>query len=307
MLIGANAFGKPEDAPEDCIDRYDLCSSWAGAGECDKNPGWMTVFCSLSCNACHLRDARVRCARSSLAMDQNPAYAPGDMGHMFGRIMDEFGDKYGAQIMSTDPWVVVFDNFITDGEADGIVRTVKKWERSTDTGSANKYGEVGRVVSKSRTSANAWCDKDCEADPDVIRVTDKIREVTQVPTDNYESFQILQYESGQFYRVHHDNGADDKFLPAGPRVLTFFLYLSDVEEGGETNFPSLNISVKPKRGRAVLWPSTLDHAPDTTDRRTLHEAKPVIKGIKYAANAWIHLYNFRVPNLWGCTGSFDML
>jgi prolyl 4-hydroxylase len=305
--IGANAFGRPEDAPEDCVDRYEQCANWVSSGECDNNPGWMTVFCSLSCNACHMRDAKVRCARNSLAMDQSPVYAPGDMGRMFEGILEEFGEKYGARVMSRDPWVVVFDNFVTDSEANGIVRTVKKWERSTDTGSANKYGEVGRVVSQSRTSANAWCDKACEADPDVISATSKIEEITRVPSPNYESFQILQYEPGQFYRIHHDNGGDDSAMPAGPRILTFFLYLSDVAEGGETNFPSLNISVKPKRGRAVLWPSTLDGRPDITDRRTVHEAKPVIKGIKYAANAWLHLYNFKVPNLWGCTGSFDMI
>lgn len=41
------------------------------------------------------------------------------------------------------------------------------------------------------------------------------------------------------------------------------------------------------------------------DPRTLHEAKPVIKGKKFAANSWIHLFDYTVPNLWGCTGVFD--
>lgn len=267
----------------------------------------MIVFCSLSCNSCHLRESSVRCQRNALDMDQNPAYRPGEMNRMFENIKTEFGGSYDVNIVSTDPWVVVIDNFLTGSEADAIVRTVKVWERSTDTGSENKYGEVGRVLSQSRTSANAWCTAECEKDPDVIRVLQRIEQFTRVPQDNYESFQILQYQPGQFYRVHHDNGGDEKRLACGPRILTFFLYLSDVEEGGETNFPSLKISVKPKRGRAVLWPSTLDAEPDEIDRRTSHEAKPVIKGVKYAANAWIHLYNFRVPNLWGCTGSFDML
>lgn len=65
--------------------------------------------------------------------------------------------------------------------------------------------------------------------------------------------------------------------------------------------------MKPKRGRALLWPSTLDEDPEAQDGRTQHAALPVKKGIKYAANAWIHLYNFQIPNLWGCTGTFDVL
>ncbi len=54
----------------------------------------------------------------------------------------------------------------------------------------------------------------------------KIEEVTGVPRANYESFQVLRYEHGQKYNVHHDYGADDVGLACGPRILTFFLYLS---------------------------------------------------------------------------------
>jgi hypothetical protein len=38
--------------------------------------------------------------------------------------------------------------------------------------------------------------------------------------------QVLRYEPGQHYGVHHDYGADDLKLACGPRILTFFLYLS---------------------------------------------------------------------------------
>jgi hypothetical protein len=37
------------------------------------------------------------------------------------------------------------------------------------------------------------------------------------------------------------------------------------------------------------------------------QAKPVTKGYKWAANAWVHLHNYAVPNKWGCTGIFDDL
>jgi prolyl 4-hydroxylase len=93
----------------------------------------------------------------------------------------------------------------------------------------------------------------------------------------------------------------------GPRILTFFLYLSDVEEGGETAFPLLNLAVKPKKGKALLWPSVKDDDLVQHEPLALHEARAVIKGKKYAANSWIHLYDYNISNLHGCTGTFDML
>lgn len=84
-------------------------------------------------------------------------------------------------------------------------------------------------------------------------------------------------------------------LACGPRILTFFLYLNDVEEGGETVFTNLkNVTVKPRKGRAVLWPNVYMDDLEEVDDRTIHEARPVIKGMKYAANSWIHLYNVDV-------------
>jgi len=94
-------------------------------------------------------------------------------------------------------------------------------------------------------------------------------------------------------------------LACGPRILTFFLYLSDVADGGTTDFTDLDLSVAPKRGRALLWPSVLDADPTAVDWRTRHRAAPVVKGTKFAANHWIHLFNYEIPQLWGCIGSFS--
>jgi len=119
--------------------------------------------------------------------------------------------------------------------------------------------------------------------------------------DNFEDFQILRYELDQFYKQHHDFILHQVDRNPGPRILTFFLYLSDVEEGGETSFPKLNIKVKPKKGRVLLWPSVLSSNPESVDDRMDHEALPVIKGTKFAANAWIHLYDYMYPHSLGCT------
>ena len=84
-------------------------------------------------------------------------------------------------------------------------------------------------------------------------------------------------------------------MSAGPRILTFFMYLSDVEEGGETFFPKLDIKVRPEKGSALLWPSVESDFPNSKiEEKTYHAALPVTKGVKLAANSWIHLRDYKV-------------
>jgi hypothetical protein len=190
----------------------------------------MIVNCPRSCNeinnACMLRDPKLRCQRNALNMSTEPAYRPGDMAKMFENIQRRFGSRYEINVHSTSPWVVTFENFVSDAEADALIKSIERWERSTDTGDMNDFGESGRVLSQGRTSSNGWCNNECEKHPKVRDVMRKIEEITGVPRQNYESFQVLRYEKTQKYQVHHDYGADDVLLACGPRILTFFLYLS---------------------------------------------------------------------------------
>lgn len=87
---------------------------------------------------------------------------------------------------------------------------------------------------------------------------------------------------------------------SGVRIFTFFLYLNDVEAGGGTHFDELDLTVMPKTGRALVWPSVLDANPNEKDGRTTHAALPVDVGLKYAANAWYHMSDFQTPNSMGC-------
>lgn len=102
-------------------------------------------------------------------------------------------------------------------------------------------------------------------------------------------------------RVHHDYIPHQADRQCGPRILTFFLYLSDVEGGGGTRFPQLDITVEPKRGRALIWPSVYNSDPFKKDARMMHEALEVTAGTKFAANGWFHMYDYETPQKKGCT------
>jgi prolyl 4-hydroxylase len=203
----------------------------------------------------------------------------------------------------TKPWVITFDNFLTPDECKHLINLGSDYERSEDVGDLRPDGTFDSVKSDTRTSENAWCShkNNCRSDPVVMSIHDRIARVTGIPAVNSEDLQLLKYEKGQFYRQHHDYIEFQRDRRCGPRILTFFLYLSDVEEGGGTHFPILNITVYPKVGRALLWPSILDESPLDKDPVTDHEAQDVIKGLKFGANAWLHTYDYMDASQLGCT------
>lgn len=106
--------------------------------------------------------------------------------------------------------------------------------------------------------------------------------------------------TGQYYQRHNDYIDYHVNRAQGPRILTVFLYLNDVESGGGTRFSDLNITVQPLQGRAIIWPSVLSETPHLMDHRTDHEALVVVEGEKYAANAWLHFRDFKDPELRNC-------
>jgi hypothetical protein len=229
------------------------------------------------------------------------ALLPGGMDALFERAVGFFPDL-SPTVLSRDPWVLQFDDFVSPAEATAL-RTLgfaAGFEPST-AGLTMVGGELKGLPHASRTSATAWClPESCEADPAVQAVSARIANVSRVPYNNAEYLQILKYDVGQFYREHVDFIPEQSAIPCGPRLFTFFLYLNDVEEGGHTNFTRLGFSVAPKAGRAVLWPSVRNDNILEADHRTEHEAMPVLKGQKLAANAWLHLYDFKSPHNVGC-------
>ena len=68
--------------------------------------------------------------------------------------------------------------------------------------------------------------------------------------------------------------------PLSKRFLVFIMYLSDVEEGGETNLIRQNIKCKPKAGRLLMFPPYWTHP---------HQGEKVIKGTKYILMTYLHM------------------
>merc|ERR1712228_870204 len=211
--------------------------------------------------------------------------------------------KYNISMLSLDPPIIEFYNFVPDIVISDLLHNGRfEFERSEDAGDLDENFVYKSIISESRTSSNAWCSADCQQMDAAQNILSSIEEVTGINRLWFEQLQVLRYEVGEHYLEHHDFIDLQYDMPCGPRLLTLFVYLNDVEEGGETEFPRLGIKVKPKKGKAILWPNVLSNDPFKKLESTNHAALDVIKGRKYAINAWIHLFDFTNPHIMGCTG-----
>lgn len=280
-----------------------MCAGWAALGECDANPAYMRSNCAAVCKTCDLFDVRFRCPIDN---EHENAWRPGDLNRFFLNITANVDHDKNINILSQPPdgpWIVTIDNFISPDEANRLIELgeTQGYKRSFGVGGLKEDGKVVDIVSSGRTSRNAWCQDACLHNETSQLVSKRISDLTSIPSDNQEHFQLLSYDVGQFYKSHHDLIPHHLERQPGVRILTVFLYLNSVEAGGGTRFPRHeNLTVQPELGRALIWPSVLDDDPHSKDPRTEHEALPVLAGHKYAANAWIHQRNYKVPHSNDC-------
>ncbi|GKY90334.1 hypothetical protein MPSEU_000007400 [Mayamaea pseudoterrestris] len=297
-----------------CRNQDANCIFWAVEGECDKNPTFMQFKCAPACNSCHLLDFESRCSTIKNDPLRVDIWKPGDLDATFQRIVSQ-ESPYKPIVLSQpgvtnsftrrdSPWIVLMENFTTPLECETLIQLGydQKYERSKTVGNGRDPDGTLQHVGDfgGRTSKNAWCLDDCYEHDVAQRVMECMNKLTGIPNANAEYLQLLKYEIGDFYETHHDYIPLLKESLPGPRILTVFLYLNDVEQGGGTRFTDLNITVNVKRGSALIWPSVLNDRPNDKDKRLHHAALVVEQGVKYGANAWYHQRDFKAAHAHNC-------
>ncbi|KAL3525978.1 hypothetical protein ACH5RR_014350 [Cinchona calisaya] len=206
------------------------------------------------------------------------------------------------------PRAFLYRGFLTNEECDHLI-TLAKTKLEKSMVADNESGKS--IESEVRTSSGMFLRK--HQDEIIGGIEDRIASWTFLPVENGEAMQILHYENGEKYEPHFDYFHDKENQKlGGHRVATVLMYLSDVEKGGETVFPSSlekesqpkgddwsdcaknGYTVKPRKGDALLFFSL--HPDATTDPRSLHGSCPVIEGEKWSATKWIHVRSFDAPS-----------
>jgi len=105
--------------------------------------------------------------------------------------------------------------------------------------------------------------------------TSKYSIVSQLSNHSIRLMKMQETQVGGGYHVWH---SEDDSPENMRRIMTYILYLNDVEEGGETEFLYYPKRIKPQTGRLILWPAGYTHA---------HRGNPPLSNVKYILTGWV--------------------
>lgn len=194
-------------------------------------------------------------------------------------------DNYdtGREI-NADPPVWLFENYLKAAEIEELLRVATPRLEQALVSSATTG-----VKSEGRTGSNCWIPH--RHSPVIAALTDRVAALVGLPLENAESLQVVHYGQTQQYAPHFDAWDADTeagqrcMARGGQRLVTCLMYLNDVEAGGGTTFPKLELEVEARRGSMVVFHNchrgtTLRHP------ASLHGGMPVKEGQKWACNLW---------------------
>jgi prolyl 4-hydroxylase len=226
-----------------------------------------------------------------------------DLGEGLG--LGERGAQW-TEVISWEPRAFVYHNFLSKEECEYLIALAKPhMVKSTVVDSTTGKSMDSRVRTSSGMFLRRGRDK-------VIRaIENRIADYTFIPVEHGEGLQVLHYEVGQKYEPHFDYFLDEyNTKNGGQRMATLLMYLSDVEEGGETIFPDADVNstslpwynelsecarkglaIKPKMGDALLFWSMKPDA--SLDPLSLHGGCPVIRGNKWSSTKWMHVHEYK--------------
>jgi prolyl 4-hydroxylase len=192
--------------------------------------------------------------------------------------------KNVSQIMSNGAELWVVEHFLNAVECgrlmsmtDTVARPSEAYALSYDSGVRTSYsGDVD------------------PRDPFIRKLQRRIDDLLGLESSMGETIQGQRYMPGQEFKAHIDwfppnsPAWQREKVHGGQRAFTVMAYLNPVEEGGETDFPKLDIAVRPHAGALLIWNNADENG--VPNPLTAHAGNPVIRGTKYIITRWYRCF-----------------
>jgi predicted 2-oxoglutarate/Fe(II)-dependent dioxygenase YbiX len=177
-------------------------------------------------------------------------------------------------------YIKVFENIVPLDLCDALLNEFSESQEWADTavgnGVVNKDARSATAILLSKEVIDRNIAIRAQLDAELFRVAGaavqrylEIHPKAQINRDT--GYQLLRYETGQFYVQHVDSTINHN------RSISCSLILNDGYAGGEFAFFDQKVTVNPPKGSALLFPSNFMFP---------HEILPVTSGVRYSVVTW---------------------
>jgi len=192
-----------------------------------------------------------------------------------------------ARALRADPAISAVEGFLAPDVCDWIVDRAREHMAPAKVVG---HGANGPVQDQTRSNSLAELGL-VHTDLVVLLVRDRLSAVCGMPVNAMETPQVLHYAVGQEFRLHEDylrpdGGYRSQDLAShGQRSRTLLIYLNHGFEGGETDFPLLDLRFRGQKGEALMFTNVL--ADGSPDQRMRHAGLPPMAGEKWLFSQWV--------------------
>jgi len=195
--------------------------------------------------------------------------------------------KHGFDTNFKKPILGFKNGILTKNECLEIIELGKKIIKPSKVGFDYKENS-------SRTSSHGWLKTGDH--PAIKRVTEYLGNILKIPVENFESWQCVNYKTGQKYLYHTDScnptatdykDCKENEKKKGCRIYTALIYINDDYEGGHTHFKNIDTKVRGPAGSMVIFKNVTDGKHNETNIKSMHAGLPPTSGEKWLINVWI--------------------
>jgi hypothetical protein len=195
--------------------------------------------------------------------------------------------------MSTkENFIGVYDNVLTKSECQEMIRYYDEMDGLDLVVDHKQYGEEGKPGHKRKDSTIFMFEEDVfylNQTHHTLKnflpkfwpaYKDYVEEYSMLKAAAKHGIRSIRVQKtpvgGGFHEWHFETDTHD----VSSRIITWMMYLNDVDEGGETEFLYYPKRVKPQAGRLLIWPAGFTHA---------HRGNPPLSNTKYILTGWLNL------------------
>jgi hypothetical protein len=202
------------------------------------------------------------------------------------------------QTYTIDNFTLTIDNFMTKEQCDKMINVFETYDKLNLTWNREYQSGTNshKISDRHVYSQDMWTNEKVKTSVDFLDIglvndlatafwerayptyISKYSILNDYPKHENKVIKIQKTEvGGEGYHVWHSEDASHRNKH---RILTWILYLNDVEYGGETEFIYLSKRVEARTGRLVIFPGGFTHT---------HRGNPPLSNKKYIATGWVEM------------------